>query len=143
MKPKDITRFFSKVKQTDNCWIWISYIGRDGYGRFNINSTKIPAHRFSYELFKGDIPIGLELDHLCRNRACVNPEHLEPVTHQINILRGIGTAAINARKTHCPQGHPYSGDNLRTYQSGRMCRICNRLHTQESNRRIKNSTARR
>lgn len=80
----------------------------------------------SHELHKGPIPEGLVIDHLCRNRGCVNPDHLEAVTQRENILRGEGLAAANARKTHCPKGHPYSGENLYVVPSSgrRQCRIC-------------------
>ena len=121
MEPKDITRFMNKVKKTDNCWLWTA-AKSNGYGDFGFNGKLVKAHRFSYELFKGDIPEGLTIDHLCRNRACVNPEHLEPVTNKINILRGISFSAINAKKTHCPQGHAYTG--VKDYLGRRICRTC-------------------
>jgi len=121
-------RFWAKVdrKGPDDCWIWRASL-MDGYGRLKINGRHVRASRFAYELLVGPIPEGLEPDHLCRNRACVNPAHIEPVTHQINDLRGVGVGALNARKAHCPQGHPY--DLLNTYISpsgGRFCRVCQR-----------------
>ncbi len=85
------------------------------------------AHRVSYELFVDAIPDGLTLDHLCRVRHCVNPSHLEPVTMRENLMRGDTAAAKNAAKESCPQGHPYSGDNLRITPKGyRVCRTCTR-----------------
>lgn len=103
------------------CWIWTAVKTKDGYGRFRCNG-KIVAHRFSYELHHGPVPEGLELDHLCRNHSCVNPAHLEPVTHKVNMQRGIG---YWIRKTHCPEGHPYSGGNLYVTKDGyRKCRTC-------------------
>ena len=106
MKPRESPekRFFQKVKKTDNCWIWTAQKTK-GYGRFHQNSKvgDVMAHRFSYELEKGKIPDGLYLDHLCRNRGCVNPKHLEPVTNKENILRGNGLCAKNAKKKYCPK----------------------------------------
>ena len=86
------------------------------------------VHRFVYERLVGKIPEGLQIDHLCRVRHCANPAHMEAVTQRENILRGMSPAAENARKTHCPQGHPYEGENLFTYNQGRFrrCRACDR-----------------
>lgn len=86
----------------------------------------------SYELTKGPVPEGLILDHLCRNPSCINPDHLEPVTYQVNVLRGIGPCAINATKTHCPQGHAYAGRNLFVNLKGeRICRKCSAKHQRQ------------
>jgi len=88
------------------------------------------AHRISYELLKGDIPEGLDLDHLCRNRGCVNPDHLEPVTRKENLLRGNTIPAKHARKTHCPQGHEYTKGNTFISKSGsRHCRKCRAIRS--------------
>lgn len=121
-------RFWAKVEKTEGCWIWKACIIASGYGQFSVRRIdRIYSHRVSYELFKGKIPDGLTIDHLCRNRACVNPEHLEVVTGKENILRGQSPPAENARKTHCPKGHPLSGDNLIIckFRTGkRQCKIC-------------------
>ncbi len=122
----DHVRFWSKVRKTDTCWIWTSAIIPSGYGTFWIDGGTQYAHRLAYEWVVGPIAPGLQLDHLCRVRECVRPDHLEPVTGRVNILRGVGPAAINARKTHCPQGHPLSGDNLyaRVDRHGSRLRTC-------------------
>lgn len=122
-------RFWRKVNKTKGCWIWTGGISSGGYGSFYIKSPggfkNTCAHRFAYELLIGPISDGLTIDHLCRVRRCVNPAHLEPVTSRENILRGEGITAREARVTHCPQGHPYSGENLFINSKGsRCCRIC-------------------
>jgi hypothetical protein len=115
------------------CWIWQASIKtKTGYGSFGWGrrSYSIPAHRACFLLFVGSIPEGLELDHLCRRRACVNPDHLEPVTTKVNNNRGIGPECARQRqlaKTHCPKGHEYTEAN--TYRFGknyRACRQCRR-----------------
>jgi hypothetical protein len=128
-----LERFEAKVQRTDGCWLWTAKLNNRGYGLFNINKKMVAAHRVSYELYVGPIPEGHDIDHVksrgCTARHCVNPDHLEPVTHRENLLRGSGFAAVNAAKTHCPRGHEYSPEN--TYvnphpQGGRICRICKR-----------------
>lgn len=113
------------------CWIWLFNTDRDGYGKTQRNGVTMRAHRFMFEREFGAIPDGLVLDHLCRITSCVNPEHLEPVTNEENILRGNGRAALNARKTHCDHGHPLAGDNLYIYDGRRKCRTCSAQRQQE------------
>lgn len=122
MNPKQIKRFMSKVEKSDNCWIWTAGLDKDGYGQFSLNNKTRIAHRISFELFKEIIPQGLTLDHLCRNRKCVNPDHLEIVTIKENLMRGSSFSAINSKKSHCPRGHSYSGVDKRGH---RICSICN------------------
>lgn len=120
-------RFWSRVQKSYWCWQWTGAGVRtkNGYGRIMVNGRLIGAHQYSYELLVGPIPKGLTIDHLCRNRGCVNPEHLEPVTHRINILRGDSISAKHAKKTHCIHGHPF--DSVNTYYrltGGRTCKTC-------------------
>lgn len=131
-------RFWPKVAKSDGCWLWTGSKTKLGYGMFSIDwrsNSRAMAHRWAWENANGPIPDGLQLDHLCRNPSCVRPEHLEPVTAAENIRRGLAPALsgkYQLRKTHCPQGHPYAGDNLVRSGNRRVCRICrnanNRKH---------------
>lgn len=110
------------------CWLWFRATTAKGYGSLKENGRDVHAHRVAYEAFRGPIPPGLQIDHLCRVRCCVNPDHLEAVTQRENLLRGVGRCAINARKEHCKRGHPLSGDNLIVYPNGyRNCRECRNM----------------
>lgn len=132
-------RFMSFVRHESDCWIWIGGISTNTkYGVFWLDGKSMAAHRVSYELYKGKIPTGLQIDHLCRNRACVNPDHLEPVTCKENLLRG---ETLNAR-THCPKGHPRTEDNLRKgrrVSKGYVLRGCRLCHNEDSNKRYHKS----
>lgn len=122
----DEERFWSKVVKSDGCWRWLGAPQPDGYALIKIAHQMRPAHKVAYEYTIGAVPDGLQLDHLCRNRGCVNPAHLEPVTARENTMRSpIALGALNARKTHCPQGHPYDESNTVVTSSRRTCRICN------------------
>lgn len=119
----------SYVTKGPSCWVWVGTLGGNGYGKVYFNGKPRWAHRVVYELHGNKIPHGLELDHLCRNPLCVNPSHLEPVTHRENMMRAPHTARhIHAAKTHCPSGHPYSPENTTVYRGMRYCRICSRKH---------------
>ena len=140
MHPNSTTEhFWSKVDRSGGgCWIWTA--GKTGgYGRFWDGRKQNYAHRFAYELLVGPVPPGLVIDHLCCVTACVNPLHLEPVTSGENIRRGFaakpkgpggrsnpGAGAHNRRKTHCPHGHEYAGENLAVRRGRRICRTCGR-----------------
>ena len=121
----------SKIAVAPNgCWEWTGEIINGGYGRFKLQQHGVRhsymAHRHTYTLLRGEIPAGLQIDHLCRNRKCCNPDHLEPVTPRVNQHRGVGFSGRNAAKTHCPRGHEYTPEN--TYvppkNPRRMCRTC-------------------
>ena len=120
-------RLLAKVDKSGSFWTWTGHIDQGGYGRFQLNNRWRFAHRVAYETLSGPIPDGMDLDHLCRVRHCVNPDHLEAVSHRENVLRGEGLAARQARTTHCPKGHPYSEESTRHYAGRRFCRECNRL----------------
>lgn len=116
------------------CWIWLA--GKiKGYGHFRVGKTHIMAHRFSYQLKYGSIPEGLQSDHLCRVKSCVNPDHLEVVTSRENTLRGFGPTAINFRKAECISGHRLEPSNLIQKNGWRECRACKRRRRRESMRR--------
>lgn len=107
------------------CWSWTGQINRGGYGHIGLRRLQGQhAHRVIYELTYGPIPDGLHIDHLCRNRACVNPDHLEAVTNHENMLRGISRPAVNARKTQCKRGHPFDEANTYRHRGTRHCRTC-------------------
>lgn len=116
------------------CWVPAGEYQQDAYGRIWIDGKSLMAHRFAYELEVRPIPDDLVIDHLCRYPPCRNPAHLEPVTDAVNVLRGISPMALNALKTHCPQGHPYDEEN--TYYEpdgkGRQCKICSRERQREA-----------
>lgn len=127
------SRFWGKVDKTDTCWLWTAATQDNGYGSFFIGRVGgrvrlARAHRFAYELAAGPIPDGLVIDHLCRVRNCVNPDHLEAVSNKENLLRGEGLPAIAAAKTQCSRGgHPLSGPNLYVNPRGeRECKSCRR-----------------
>lgn len=128
-------RFWRKVSKgdtPDSCWAWLGTPRRNGYGQINDGHRQVYVHRFAYELLAGPIPDGLTIDHLCRNKLCVNPAHMEPVTNAENIRRMIPHR--NTQRTHCSQGHALDGDNAvpkHPGQWGRQCRVCGDRRTRE------------
>ena len=138
------TEYLQKLKEriensytiVGDCWEWKKSYTKVGYGKISlfINGRKITtnAHRVSYIVFNGVIPDLMVIDHLCRNRRCINPEHLEAVTYQVNNTRGESFAGVNSRKTHCKRGHPFDEKNTWYREKPekhihRMCRECHRL----------------
>lgn len=123
--------FIMRVTES-GCWIWLGALSEKGYGHVN---GKI-AHRVNYEFHKGPIPDGLQLDHKCRVRCCVNPHHLEPVTLQVNVERG-EVGIVNRSKTHCPNGHEYTKQNTGRYLNERYCKSCRSAHKKRYRARSK------
>lgn len=140
-RPDPVTRFLLNIEiNADGCWLWCRALSRDGYGWFKVGGRMAVAHRWIYERLVGPIPDDLQLDHLCHSRAvaagtcsggrchhraCCNPEHLEPVTSQTNLLRGATLQAANAAKTECSRGHPFDAKDKRQ----RYCKTCKREST--------------
>lgn len=121
-------RLWRKIEKTkEGCWLLTGKLRPDGYGVISRDGKQQLSHIVAYELTHGPIPDGLVIDHLCRNRSCVNPTHLEPVTQQENISRGKAGETrkrLAEEQTHCKRGHPFSGDNLIIDKNQRICRAC-------------------
>lgn len=128
-----IPRFDSKVVEDGDCLLWSASQNHQGYGKFWWQGKTITAHRFAYIQLVGPVPDGLQLDHTCHQRRCVNPEHLHCVTPKENIANGLHHAA---QRTHCPRGHPYSHRNV---NGDRCCRACNALTARLRRRHHDNS----
>ena len=139
MLPSSVSKHIEKLPS--GCWRWTCHIDENGYGRFDVRHKNVRyrnyAHREVYQCLIGDIPPGMELDHLCRVRHCVNPEHLEIVTPKENTRRSNAITAINARKTHCKYGHEFTENNIYVMQDGRACRRCRKMHSHNYNAKLK------
>jgi hypothetical protein len=125
------------VESENGCWLWQLATNAKGYGVVGINGRMRLAHRVAYEVFRESIPEGLQIDHLCRVRHCVNPAHLEAVDCRTNLLRGRGPTAIKAAQTHCVHGHPFDEANtyLKPNNGTRVCRVCRNRRAEASRRK--------
>ena len=145
--PPDVRIMRRVVVDSGGCWVYTGGLTCHGYGRVGIGSLTdgtrrgALAHRVLYEIRVGPVPAGWDLDHLCRKPACVNPEHLEPVTHRENVMRGRSPIARNPEKTHCPHGHEYAGRNLGYDNGARICRTCRAAQQQRIRDARKKETA--
>ena len=134
---KTLERFLGRIVHDDNgCWLWTGRLDASGYGEFDFHGRTNKAHIYSFSILKYDVPSGLELDHLCRVRHCVNPEHLEPVTHLENMRRGKW-----AQQTSCTQGHKYTPENLYINKTSgeRVCKKCRAEYNRQYRLRKKNA----
>lgn len=137
-------RFLKKVRKTDSCWLWMG--ARAGgknkdYGYFRVGKKLAYSHRVSFRIYNGPIPEGFNIDHLCKNTLCVNPKHLEAVSQRENLLRGNTRNAINARKTHCLNGHEFTPENTYWHGSSRTKRGC--IHCRDLRNNCKKARLRR
>jgi len=135
-----LERFLEKISVSDDgCWNWTACKDRYGYGQFSFEGKTKLAHKILYEQYKGKIPKELQIDHLCRNRKCVNPLHLETVPNRENIMRGIGITSINAKKTHCIHGHEFTAQNtiikIVKNRKQRNCKTCYYIQNTEYRKR--------
>jgi hypothetical protein len=133
MTKSTLERFMAKVEVTGGCWLWTAgQTGRDakrgrGYGMFYFGNQRMLAHRWAWAHWRGEIPEGMQIDHLCKVKRCVNPDHLEVVTPAENMARQAATVPFQLRATHCPNGHAYEPDNAYVWGHTVRCRECRRL----------------
>lgn len=134
-RPTAPERFDANTSHEGECIVWIGDTNAAGYGRIGVGGRRVLAHRYAWERQHGPVPDGLELDHLCRNRACVNLAHLEPVTHRVNVLRGEAPAAKVVRSDVCKRGHAYDEANTHVGPDGkRYCRKCRAMRARRYRR---------
>lgn len=129
---KHRTTFEKRFRKTPGCWLWEGWKNKEGYGYMCVTDggrrRPFGAHRLSWAIYRGPIADGMVIDHLCRNRACVNPDHMEVVANAENVRRGVSIFAENRRKTHCKRGHAFDTDNTRLFPDGhRACKACERI----------------
>lgn len=140
LSPYRLELFRSHVDTNGDCWNWTGCLDKDGYGQFKVEGSVRRAHRVAYSVANGPIPDGLVIDHLCRNRACVNADHLEPVTNLENIKRGDGAGGGPGRPpaTACKYGHEFTAENSMPVKNGKRCRTCHRAYHRDyqANRRL-------
>lgn len=137
LSERDRARFWSKVENAGEgeCWRWTDALTTHGYGQLWLSGRYISAHRIAWTIAYGPIPDGLLIDHLCRNRACVNAAHLDLVTQRENVVRGDSAACVRTRRdaqTECLRGHEYTPENTRISRAGyRFCRACERMRAEQ------------
>lgn len=135
--PTPEQKFWGFVIPADTgCWEWTGYRDRDGYGICTWGGKHARAHRVAYEMLFGYLDADRALDHLCKNRSCVRPQHLEPVTWQQNNARSGSLSALNARKTHCSRGHEFTDENTRVSGGKRACRTCDAMRARRRRARL-------
>lgn len=124
------TQFWDRLVPSGDCWIYVGAMARGGYGRVKVGGSEYRAHRYAWLTLRGEIPDGLDLDHLCRNRACVNPDHLDPVPSAVNKSRGLMGSGncTTAVQTHCKRDHEFTPDNTYMWRGRRKCRACQRIY---------------
>ena len=138
-------RFWARCDRSggpEACWPWLGALSRDGYGQLRLGGKTVYAHHVACELVGKTVPDGWVRDHLCRNRSCANPGHIEAVTFAENVRRGVSCCAANARKTSCLQGHEYSEESTIVGPNGRECRVCRKEREQRRPKRDRKAYSR-